>query len=151
MKYINFVIIFLSISLFLLGCATTKLSDYEPKSEKEREVLEFIIKCDNAFQNEDMVTYADCFHQNAKIKVMHSGVETIRILSKQTFTEHYLENGQGVFPGQNIINPKISVNNSTARMAYRENETGVSSSLTVKWDLVEENGKWYIIKYSWGP
>ena len=51
MKCINFVIISIATLLFLLGCATTKLVDYEPKSENEKEVLEFIINCDTARVN----------------------------------------------------------------------------------------------------
>ncbi len=143
-------IVLLSVTLFIFGCAAqTKLADYQPKSEEEKEVFEFISECDAAFQNKNMTKYAACFHEDAEIRVYWGDLYSIRVVSKDIFWEDGLSDGRGAFMGGlKILNPKITVNGDKAIMKYTEGAWEYGP-LPAYWDLVKENGQWYITKYDW--
>jgi hypothetical protein len=141
-------ILFFSVLFVLFGCAAqTNLADYQPKSAAEKEVLDFIIECDEGFQNKNMTKYAACFHDDATIEIFHQDAYHISKISKQLFVKEYLKAGLGPLgAGQEIMDPHITVMGDKAKMEYLDGASPYRPIPTV-WELVKENGKWYIIKY----
>ena len=148
MSRINLLGIIILMFVFSVGCATTNLETYQAKSAEEKEVLDFFVECDEAFQNKDMTKYSDCFHEDATIMVFDSP-GTIVTVSKQNFTQNYLMKGRGAFQGQKITNPEITATKNTAKVSYTEDNSGLSTTFNVRCDLIKENGKWYITRSNW--
>lgn len=130
-------------------CAPTKLANYQPKTSEEREVLDFLVQCDDALQYKKMVTYGNCFHENALIQVFGADEREVMLISKETFTELFLDRNKGPTSGQNIINPTISVRENYAEMHYLEAEGGHSADVMVSFKMIKEDKRWYIISYRW--
>jgi hypothetical protein len=143
------IVIVLMTSLIICACGPTKLVHYQAKTPEEREVRDFLIQCDHALQYKEMAAYGNCFHENALIQVFGSDQREVTLVGKETFTELYLNRNMGPTSGQNIINPIISVQNNYAQMHYVEAEGGHPETVTVSFEMIKENDRWYIISYRW--
>lgn len=136
-------------SLILCTCVPKKLAYYPAKTPEEREVRDFLIQCDNALQYKTMAIYGDCFHENALIQVFGADEREVTLVSKETFTELFLNRNKGPTSGQNIIDPIISARKNYAQMHYIEAVGGHSEDVTVTFKMIKENDRWYIISYRW--
>ena len=96
-----------------------------------------------------MATYGNCFHENALIQVFGADEREVTIVGKETFTELFLNRNMGPTSGQTIINPIISVQKNYAQMNYVESEGGHPEAVTVSFEMIKENDRWYIISYRW--
>ena len=107
--------------MFIFGCATqTKLSDYQPKSAEEKEVVQFFIDCDEAYQNENFPKYLECFNDNAQIRtrVVDAG-RSHPLVSKPQYEDFLKEGGNIIMNRSDILNPTITVNGDSAIMKFQ--------------------------------
>lgn len=148
-RRLSFIVIAVMISFVICTCAPTKLVNYPAKTPEEREVLDFLIQCDDALQYKRMAIYGDCFHDNALIQVFGADEREVMLVSKKTFTELFLDRNKGPTSGQNIIDPIISVRENYAKMHYLEAEGGHAEDVTVSFEMIKEDKRWYIISYRW--
>ena len=148
-RRLTLIVIVLINSLIICTCGPTKLAHYQAKTPEEREVLDFLIHCDHALQYKEMSTYGNCFHENALIQVFGANQREVTLVGKETFTELYLNRNVGPTSGQNIINPIISAQKNYAKMHYVEAEGGHPDTVTVSFEMIKENDRWYIVSYRW--
>jgi hypothetical protein len=146
-KSLLIITIFLSVLLLLFGCAQTKLADYQPNSAEEKEVIDFILECDEAYQNRDITKWLACHHDNAKIKISVPGnMSGGPIVSKSQYKE-YCEAGKDKDMSRSgMLNPKITMTDDRATIEFQHQEEFL---IMETWDLVKENEKWSIIRSDW--
>jgi hypothetical protein len=145
-KSLLFSILFFSVLLFIFGCAAnTKLADYQPKSTEETEILNFIIECDKAYQNENFTKWLACFHDDAKIRIWQTDLVTIKVVSKAEYKE-YLEAMGTTDMESEIINPKITITGDRATIKYMD---GASGYIRGTFDLMRESESWSITRWYW--
>ena len=147
-RFIFIVIVCLN-SLIICTCNSTKLAHYQAKTPEEREVRDFLIQCDHALQYKKMDAYGNCFHENALIQVFGADPGEVTLVGKETFTELFLDRNMGPTSGQHIVNPIISVQKNYAQMQYLEKEGGHPEDVTVSFEMIKENNRWYVIRYRW--
>ena len=68
-RYASNIIILLSSFLLFMGCATTEFKHYEPKSVEEEMIIKFLLKCDEAFEDQDIINHMNCFDDSAQIRI----------------------------------------------------------------------------------
>ena len=138
--------VYLSVLLFIFGCAQTKLADYQAKSSDEKEELDVIVEEDKAFENRDLARLMACYHDNATI-ALPSIDRNPPVVSKRQF-EEYLEGGRwGEHSSGTFLNPKITIRGDEATVKCSSQATNVIVRHT--YNLIKEDEKWYIIKYDY--
>jgi hypothetical protein len=141
------IICLLSIAGFLVSCATSRLEDYQPSSNREKEVLEIFNKMVKARENEDFEAYMAFFNDNAKIfKRLHPGSNSGSFLPKQQYAAS---------PGEEFsIRPMLSGIQMTfgegivILKCWNQNRE-VRSHWTV--EMEKEKDEWRVIKYDYTP
>jgi ketosteroid isomerase-like protein len=137
----------LSIAGLLVSCATTRLEDYQPNSEREKEVLEVFNKMVTARENEDFEAYMAFFHDDAKIfKRLHPGSNNGSFLPKQQYAASPGEEF-GIQPM--LSNIQITFGEDIAILKCWNQYREVRSHWTL--DMEKENGEWRVIKYDYTP
>ena len=84
-KRLLFITLFISVLLLVVGCAQTRMADYQPKSAEEKEVLDFMAELNEAFQARDLVKVMACYHDDAKIRIVNPTSVNHPVVSKQYF------------------------------------------------------------------
>ena len=147
MKRILFLTILLSILLLIFGCtAQTNLSDYQPKSAEEKEVLDFMLKWEDNQKERNLTKYMACFHDNATIKY-NSDSKLKPIISKQQFEDRLKSGHWAEMDTNNMITPTITIvrNRATVRCKHYAESYIIVHNI----DLIKEGEKWSIIKWNW--
>ena len=147
-KAIISIITFVVVPIILLSCATAPMSeDHQPKSAREKEVLEVFSKMVEARENRDFETYMSFFHEDAKIfKRVHPGSNNGSFLPKAKYAES---------PGEEFsIQPMISdiqihFGEDIAILRCWNKNREVRSRWTL--DMEKENGQWRVIKFDYTP
>jgi ketosteroid isomerase-like protein len=137
----------LSIAGFLDSCATSRLEDYQPSSNREKEVLEIFNKMVKARENEDFEAYMAFFNDDAKIfKRLHPGSNNGSFLPKQQYAASPGEEF-GIQPM--LSNIQITFGEDIAILKCWNQYREVRSHWTL--DMEKENGEWRVIKYDYTP
>ena len=139
--------VYISILLLIIGCAQTKLADYQPKSTDEEEVLNVILEEENALKNKDLAKLMHCYHDNATISLPTVG-RNPTVVSKQEFEEYLKDGGWASYHFDDpFLNPKITISGNEATLKC----SSQPSSITVRhtYNLIKENEKWYITNYDY--
>ncbi len=148
-RTINALIFF--ISFVLIGCATIpKLKDYQPKSPEEKEVLDFMVECHEAYKEGNRTKFIACFNDNAKIKIHYSGPDGPIVSKRQAEAEY---SHIKFVDSDKLLNPKFSIMQDRAIMTGhyfgKSRSAGVNYTLKLTVDIVKENEKWSIMKWDW--
>ena len=145
MKSILFLTILLSVLLLIFGCAAqTNLSDYQPKSAEEKEVVDVLVKTEKAIQNRNLGEFMACFHDNATIQLPKYGYEK-QFVSKRQY-EEFLESGMWAEYSAGVLaNPTITMSGDKATLICFS--PGENVLIRHTFNLIKENEKWSIIKY----
>ena len=149
-KRLLFITLFISVLLLVVGCAQTRMADYQPKSAEEKEVFDFMAELNEAFQARDLTKVMACYHDDAKIRIVNPTSVSHPVVSKQYF-EKWLEGGgfkvMSMDIMKEVMNPEITIVGDKATV-----KGGTSSGHfhnRFVWDLVKDNEKWCIIKDDW--
>jgi hypothetical protein len=137
---------------FITGCATTgetKLYDYIPTSEEDKDVYDFFVECDKAIGDQDLEKFLACYNDGAKIRIF-KGEGSNPIVTKSAYRTHLMGGAFKRMKSNKLKNPKISVNGDTANIkcniTYENRWTQWHT-----FSLIKDNGKWSIIRadYKW--
>ena len=148
-KNLLFIIIYLSVVLFIFGCAQTHTG---PKSAEEKEVTDFMKECVEAYNDKNFTKWLACFQDNSTIRISQSGSGAIRgtVVSKQRYEKELEDDSFYATKFVDYLNFKpTTITGDKATLICKH----YVSSVTVKttFDLVKENEKWYISRmdYIW--
>ena len=145
MKSILFRTIFLSVLLLIFGCAQTKVIEYQAKSAEEKEVVDVLVTTEKAIRNRDLGEFMACFHDNATIIIPLDGYER-RVFSKRQY-EEWLKGGWfAEYRAGALANPTIKMSGDNATLICYS--PGDNVLIRHNFNLIKENEKWSIIKYS---
>jgi hypothetical protein len=146
-KNLLFIIIYLSVVLFIFGCAG--LTDSQLKSTEAKEVTDFMNECIEAYNNKNLTKWLACFQDNSTIKFAQSGSGFIggSFVSKQNY-EKKLDDGFYETNINDFRNFKLTTIMGDRATVKCNNYSG-NHTVRSTFDLVKENEKWYIIKWDW--
>ena len=134
--------------MLLFSCVSTnRLENYQPTSDREKEVFGVLNKMVEARENRDFEAYMALFNDNAKIfKRVHPGSNNGSFLSKQQYAESPGEEF-GIRPMLSDI--QITFGEDIAILKCWNKYREVRSHW--KLDLEKEKGEWRVIKYDYTP
>jgi len=139
MKRYAFVMAILTISLIsLIGCAT--FNDYKAKTSDEEEIKASFIKFWEQYNNKNAEGVLSFFHKDAKIM---TGKER-NVLSKQEYSELLPKRFKSPINFRKG-SPKMMVNGDKAVVKIPYSASDINLNLLVEYELVKENGHWYIM------
>ena len=146
-KSLLFTILFSLVLFFILGCAQTKLADYQPNTAEEKEVFNFMKECNDAYQNRNFTKWLACFDDNATIKSYRYDWQA-PTLSKRQYEDNIV--GQAIDMENNFYNPQIDNMGDRAIIKFIERKPR-GEYMRHTFTLVKDKGKWSIVKwdYSW--
>ena len=149
-KNLLFIIIYLSVVLFIFGCAG--LTDSQLKSAEAKEVTDFMNECVEAFNDKNLTKWLACFQDNSTIRISQYSSGAIRgtVVSKQRYEKELEDDSFYAINFVDYLNFKLTtIMGDKATVICKH----YVSSVTVKttFDLVKENEKWYISRmdYIW--
>ena len=141
--------IFVAGLLVVFSCAHNKLSDYEPKTTNEKEIIDTMVECFTAYKEQDLSKWLDCFEEDAQIRI-YSGGDGVQddhpMLSKQQY-KTWLEAGGHGLQSYNLINPKIRVTGNSAIFNCDNLVSG--TAIQIESDLINKKDQWKMIKLRW--
>jgi len=131
------------IGMIALACSSgTRLQDYEPKNEQEKEIKIVLVdfaKARNDYDVQKMVTYLS---EDAKI-----GFLDRRIFSKSDFASTFKASDLESWGKYDLFNPEIKINDNFAevKMYFKESllNTGV-----FRFKMNRQNSRWMITEYN---
>lgn len=147
MKKCHFILInLLSVIFLIVGCtAQTQLANYQPKSAEEKEIVTFFAECDEAYQERNFPKHLECFHDDAKIKIVSAGADYQHSVVSKLHYKNYLESGRDRdMLRSGIVNPEIAIAGDSAKIKFqhREGNASIHETLDLKKEII--NGKLYI-------
>lgn len=143
-RNIFIVTIFTMLFTSLIGCATTTLVDYKAKTTDEEEIKTTLLNYSEALRDVDAEKALSFYHEDARI--MYDRLKVV--VSKQQFSE-ILPTMIGKFLPATMGTPKMNVKGDEAIVKVPLDIDVVVLQMT--YNLVRENGKWYIMSnnYFW--
>ena len=140
--------VYIFILLLIIGCAgQTKITEYQPQSTDEKEVLNVILEEHNALKNKDLAKIMDCYYDNATISLPTVG-RNPTVASKREFEEYLKDGGWASYNLDDpFLNPKITISGNEATLKCSSQPASVTVRHTYK--LIKENEKWYITNYDY--
>jgi hypothetical protein len=133
-------IFFLAFVFSLHACASIPLKDYQPKSANEEEIIDVIMKHENAWNEKDISGFMATYHNSALIEIGCSGP----LVSKSEFYNE-IEGIMSDYPTVKFINPKLNVSEKNAVVTVTSTRLGNESHL-FRLDMLKENDRWFIAK-----
>ncbi len=133
--------VFLIVIFFVVyGCAGIPLKDYQPGSADEQEIIEVIIKHENAWNEKDIPGFMATFHNSAMIEIGCNGP----IVSKSELSDE-IEEIMREYPTVKFINPRLDVSENDAVVTVTSTRLGDESHL-FRLEMLKENDRWLITK-----
>ena len=128
---------------FLVGCKTTRLDGYKATSTDEEEIIQTLIKSQNAWNNSEEKDFVAEFCNNGVFahRTLASSRGEKRKVSKDEITNIF-DDAHGNMGYFNLVNPKIIINGDKATV--RGSNADVSIPVNIKILLGRENEKWCI-------
>jgi hypothetical protein len=134
-------ILLVSFSVFLFGCAAT-LKDYKPKSSEEEAIKMSLLAFESAWNKHDRQGVLILLHENAQLmtgreKSMVSKKEYVSMLPKR-MTD---------FPTTKLYEPTTSVAGDKASVKLRVDMGQYQNQFT--FHMIRENNKWFIMRWEY--
>jgi hypothetical protein len=134
-------ILLVSFSVFLFGCAAT-LKDYKPKSSEEEAIKMSLLAYESAWNKHDRQGVLILLHENAQLM---TGMEKSMVSKKEYVS--MLPNRMTVFPTAKLYEPTISVAGEKASVKLRVDMGQYQNQFT--FHMIRENNKWFIMRWQY--
>jgi len=137
MKRILLVFFTLSLFLIFISC-DTPLTEYKPKNEDEKQIVDLLQKYTDARNNEDGIGWQATFHDDGKL-IVGTGTEHTKDQIAKLAPEMVTTYGKLA-----ITNPNIKINGDKAQVSM--NTWLGKAKWEAVYNLVKEDGNWLILE-----
>ena len=145
-KRLIVVSVYLSVFLFILGCAQTKLTDYQARSVDEKNIIDVVLEEQKALDNNDLVKLMACYHDDATIMLHFVGRYSPKV-SKRQWEEYLKDDGWGAYGKKILFISSITIRGDRATLKCSSQAPATMNRHT--YNLIKEDEQWYIISYDW--
>ena len=132
------------ISMMLIGCASTTIETYKPKSPDEEAILNVLKFNKECIREKDLSGLMTTYHDNATIMIYQDSTSMPMVSKKQYAAWVPTSNAWGGDVGK-LSGPKIIVSGNTATIKTTHSYIGHASLQTIV--MVKENDKWSITSW----
>ncbi|UCD32171.1 MAG: hypothetical protein JSV38_15680 [Desulfobacterales bacterium] len=132
--------------ILIFACATqTGLKEYQPKSNTEREIIQVVIKAEDAWEAADSDEFIAQFCSNGQFMVAVPGGRGKKEKVSMDELSAQFNSYISVMGDSEFVNPECSISSDEAKVIGRDMNYGIKYELEMK----KENGRWCIADYSW--
>jgi len=136
-------VLFFIIGIVALACSSgTRLQDYEPKSEQEKEIKSLLVEYAAARNNYDVQKMASYLSEDARIGFLDG-----RTFSKSEFASTFKARDFEAWGKYDFFNPEIKINDNFAEVKMRFNESLLNTGV-FRFQMNRQNGRWMITEYN---
>jgi hypothetical protein len=154
-------LLIIGIAIFFFSCSNSTLSEYVPKSDEEKRIVEVLIRYETAKISFDIEGLLSCLHEEGEYSLACRNVVSKSELKESLprFWERLRSNDPLLFPivhecvngdyfeGGELVNPEIRIVEDNASVALRY--VNIVYSLRYYIGLKKENGHWLIDRLKW--
>lgn len=137
--------------LLIFGCAYTSKGKYRPKTDEEKQLIEFVDECLDSYHSKNKSEWLNCFNEGATIRarVEGDGESNNTLLLKDNYLDHIKYNSSIAFSMEyKCFDKKVALKGNEAEINCKYiDDYNYTNPMAI--ELIKIENEWKIMMFYW--